>query len=598
MNHLPASHPQAAPLLPPLPPDGPHHAHWPAGVPRRLAVPDESLWWGLARRAAQQPEAVGLTFMDRRWTWGQLQAEAERLAAGLQGLGVGRGDRVLVFMQNCPQFILSFFAVLRLDAVVVPVNPMNKADELGHYIHDAAAKVAIASADIAGEMARASDGLVASGQAGQVGLTHLVVFHLSEGLPEGLQTPGVGWPAHWPTAWQPWLQFRHPQPALAGGEVHTWAGLLAAAPARPTGTPQARAADLAILPYTSGTTGAAKGCMHGHGSLLHNALSGGPWLDMRPGDTTLVVVPMFHITGLVMALLATVQTGGAIVLMPRWDRDLAARLISAERVTHWPNIPTMVIDLLGSPRLAEFDLSCLRYVGGGGTTMPEAIATRLREQFGLEYLEGYGLTETSAPTHCNPRGGARRQCLGIPYLSTQAQVVDPDTLEPVATGEVGEIVVSGPQVFQGYWGNPQATASAFFEREGQRWFRTGDLGRVDDTGYYTLADRLKRMINASGFKVWPAEVEALMHHHPGVQEVCIIATRDPYRGESVKAVIVPKDSARATLTQADVIAWCKAHMSAYKVPRTVQFTEALPKSASGKLLWRVLQQQEDGAQVG
>ncbi|MEY4754600.1 MAG: Long-chain-fatty-acid--CoA ligase, partial [Pseudomonadota bacterium] len=280
-------------------------------------------------------------------------------------------------------------------------------------------------------------------------------------------------------------------------------------------------------------------------------------------------------------------------LLPRWDREQAAQLIERQRVTHWPNIPTMVIDLLGAPDLARYDLSSLRYIGGGGAAMPDAVAERLQQQFGLEYLEGYGLTESAAPTHNNPRGGARRQCLGIPYVSTRAMVIDPDTLQELPAGEVGEIVVSGPQLFQGYWQQPAATAAAFFEQGGVRWFRTGDLGRVDADGYYTMADRLKRMINASGFKVWPAEVEALLHRHPAVQEVCIIATRDPYRGESVKAVIVPRLEARGQVTEQAVIDWCREHMSAYKVPRQVEFTDALPKSATGKLMWRVLQAQQD-----
>jgi fatty-acyl-CoA synthase len=573
----------------PAPPDGPHHGAWPAGVARALDVPDESLWLGLERRAQAEPEAVGLHFLGRAYRWGELHQQAEQLAAALQHLGLAQGERVLLFMQNCPQFITSFHAVLRANAVVVPINPMNKADELGHYIADAGARIAIASSDIAAEMARASQAL------GAAGLQHLIVLDLADALPTEAADAHAQRLASWPAFWRQWLSERPARPALVPGQLHEWPALLAQASAEhwPLGPLLSHGQDLAILPYTSGTTGAAKGCMHGHASLLHNAMSAGPWLDMGPGDVTLIVVPMFHITGMVMAMLASIRLGCTIVLMPRWDRSLAAQAIAEYGVTHWPNIPTMVIDLLGSPELERFNLRSLRYVGGGGATMPEAIATRLREQFNLEYLEGYGLTETSAPSHCNPRGGARRQCLGIPYMSTRALVVNPDTLEPMPPGEVGEIVVSGPQLFQGYWQQPQATAAAFFLHEGLHYFRTGDLGRVDATGYFTLADRLKRMINASGFKVWPAEVEALLHKHPAVAEVCIIAMRDPYRGESVKAVVVPRPEQRAHTSEQAIIAWCREHMSAYKVPRQVEFAEVLPKSATGKLMWRVLQAQHD-----
>ncbi len=562
------------------PPPGPHSAVWPAGVPHTLDVPDESLWLGLERRAQQEPDAVGLHFLGRGFTWRELHADALHLAGALQALGVAAGDRVLLFMQNCPQFVVAFHAVLRAGAVVVPVNPMNKADELGHYLTDPEARVAIASGDIAGELLKASHGLPAAQQ-----LQHLVCLDIADALPAEPDT-GI-----WPDAWKPWLTQRHDTPDGGTTTCHRWADLLSQA-AAPTPL-QARGSDLAVLPYTSGTTGAPKGCIHPHRTLLHNAMSAAPWLGLGSGCVQLVVVPLFHITGLVMGLLAAVRHGAAIVLLPRWDRRVAAQAIAAHGVTHWPNIPTMVMDLLAWPDLPPTSLASLRYIGGGGAAMPEAVATRLREQFGLEYLEGYGLTETAAPTHTNPRGAARRQCLGIPYIGTEARVIDPTTLQPLPTGEVGEIIVRGPQVFHGYWRAPQATADAFMELDGQRFFRTGDLGRVDEAGFYYLADRLKRMINASGFKVWPAEVEALLHHHPAVQQACVIALRDAYRGESVKAVVVLKPDWRGRVDASAMTAWAREHMAAYKVPREWSFVDALPMSASGKLLWRVVQAQQD-----
>jgi len=333
--------------------------------------------------------------------------------------------------------------------------------------------------------------------------------------------------------------------------------------------------------------------MHTHRTLLHNCIASAMWLDVRTGDTSLVAVPMFHITGLVIGLLTTIRAGGKIVLLPRWDRQQAAHAIAKHRVTHWANIPTMVMDLLGDKSLDAVDLSSLRYIGGGGSAMPEAVAADLQRRLGLVYVEGYGLTETSAPTHTNPRHAPKRQCLGIPYVSTHAKIIDPVTLQTLPTGEVGEIVVRGPQVFTGYWNQPSATALAFADIEGERYFRTGDLGRVDDDGYFYIADRLKRMINASGFKVWPAEVEALLHHHPAVQEACVISTRDAYRGESVKAVIVLRQGFDGQVTPDDIIAWSREHMSAYKYPRQVEFATALPRSASGKLMWRTLQAEQD-----
>jgi fatty-acyl-CoA synthase len=229
--------------------------------------------------------------------------------------------------------------------------------------------------------------------------------------------------------------------------------------------------------------------------------------------------------------------------------------------------------------------------------MPQAVAERLKTQFGLSYLEGYGLSETMAPTHSNPADRPKLQCLGVPTFNTDARVVDPVTLQELPPNEVGEIIVRGPQVFKGYWGKPDATREAFIQFEGETYFRTGDLGRMDEEGYFFITDRLKRMINASGFKVWPAEVENLLYKHPAVQEACIIGTRDAYRGETVKAVVVLRTDAKGKTTPEEIIEWAKEHMAAYKYPRVVEFVDALPKSGTGKVMWRQLQETENARQT-
>jgi fatty-acyl-CoA synthase len=372
--------------------------------------------------------------------------------------------------------------------------------------------------------------------------------------------------------------------------VHTWDTALQTSAVVPE--LQVTSSDLALLPYTSGTTGLPKGCMHTHASIMHNAVASSLWGNGTAENVTLAVVPMFHITGMVSLMHTSIYVGATLVIMPRWDRDLAGRLISQRQVTHWTNIPTMVIDLMGSPNFEQYDLSSLIYIGGGGAAMPQAVAQRLLEQFGLRYVEGYGLTETAGPSHSNPPDNPKQQCLGVPFMSTDARAVDPDTLQEMPIGEQGEIIMSGPEVFLGYWKRPEATQAAFIEFEGKRFFRSGDLGRVDEDGYFFLTDRLKRMINASGFKVWPAEVEALMFRHPAIQEACIISTKDSYRGESVKAVVVLRPSHRGQVSEQDIMDWCRDNMAVYKMPRVVQFVEALPKSGSGKVMWRQLQEAE------
>jgi fatty-acyl-CoA synthase len=558
-----------------------HYKVWPKRLPHRISAPAISLWHNLAVSALRYPNKAALVFFGRVFTYAEVLDKAERLAATLHDMGVKKGDRVVLNMQNCPQWVIAHFGILRANAVVVPVNPMNRAEELKHYIIDPDARVAITAADLAPELVKANSQLPPGQQ-----LQHLIVTHYSDAFDVQAEAAAL------PPAWQEWLGTQHPSPAAGDCQVMSWDQALAQGTQGRlpdhTATPQ----DLAVLPYTSGTTGLPKGCMHTHASIMHNAVASSLWGNSTPENTVLSVVPMFHITGMVSVMHASIYGGATLVIMPRWDRELAGRLISTWRVTHWTNIPTMVIDLLASPNFAEFDLSSLVYIGGGGAAMPQAVAQRLWEQYGLRFAEGYGLTETAAPSHSNPPDATKQQCLGVPFLNVDARVIDPLTLEEMPLGEQGEIIMCGPQNFSGYWKRPEATEAAFIEIDGKRFFRSGDLGRVDEEGYFFITDRLKRMINASGFKVWPAEVEALMFKHPAIQEACIISTRDAYRGETVKAVVVLRHSHKGQVSEADIIDWCKENMAAYKYPRVVQFVDALPKSGSGKVMWRTLQEAE------
>ncbi len=560
-----------------------HYPHWPARVPHHITPPATTLWDNLAFSAKRFPHKTALQFLGSALSYQQLTQQAESIAAWLHDKGIQKGDRVLLDMQNCPQLVAAHFGILRANAVVVPVNPMNRAKELEHYITDAQARMAITTADVAAEMAAASDALP-EGE----GLQHLLVTHYSDAFDPALQAQDA-----WPLSWQAWLTQRIELPVFKGGQSHDWMQVLANTLALPplTVTPS----DLAILPYTSGTTGLPKGCMHPHSSVMHNAVCGAIWNNGSHENIGLCVVPMFHITGLVTVMHSGMYLGATVVLMPRWDRDYAGSLISRYRVTHWTNIPTMVIDLLGSPKFDQYDLSSLVAIGGGGAAMPQAVAQRLWELYGLRYIEGYGLTETAAPSHTNPPDAPKQQCLGIPIIGVDARVINPETLQEVATGEQGEIIMRGPQIFNGYWRRPEATEQAFMQLDGERYFRSGDLGHVDEQGYFFITDRLKRMINASGFKVWPAEVEALMFRHPAIQEACIIASRDAYRGETVKAVVVLRESHRTQVSEEDILAWCRDNMAVYKAPRLVSFVDALPKSGSGKVMWRALQEAEMSA---
>ncbi|HTD32045.1 MAG TPA: AMP-binding protein, partial [Candidatus Elarobacter sp.] len=271
----------------------------------------------------------------------------------------------------------------------------------------------------------------------------------------------------------------------------------------------------------------------------------------------------------------------------------ALTLVERYQCTSLAAISTMVVDLLAHPAYRSDALRSLVALGGGGAPLPAAVGKELSERLGLNYQEGYGLTETIAMTHANPPDRTKLQCLGIPTFGVDSRVIDPETLRELPPNETGEIVIAGSQVMREYWMQPEATAEAFIERDGKRFLRTGDLGYVDDDGYFFLVDRVKRMINAGGFKVWPAEVETKLFSHPAIKEACVIASLDPRRGEQVKAVVVLREGAQANA--AEIIAWAREHMAAYKVPSEVAFADSLPRSGTGKVQWRLLQEEEQRA---
>ncbi|MBL8386956.1 MAG: long-chain fatty acid--CoA ligase [Hydrogenophaga sp.] len=554
----------------------PHHAHWPPGLPRQLTLPETSLWFNAEVSARRYPHKPFIVYYDAPLHFGRFRDEAERLAGHLQQVcGVQAGDRVLLYLQNSPQWVIGYYAILRANAVVVPVNPMNMTEELAHYVADAGARVAITAQDLQAQLMPLHS---AHGATGSDALDHVVVATYSDYLPTAtdLRLPDF---------------VAAPRQRVQGAGLHAWADALAAnhTPGPHTAGPD----DLCVMPYTSGTTGHPKGCMHTHRSAMCTAIGGMQWFARTQDSVALSVLPFFHVTGMAGGMNGPLFLGGTIVVMSRWDRDTAAALMQRHGVTGWQAISTMVVDFLANPRIGDYDLSRLVGIRGGGAAMPAAVAQKLKDLLGLDYVEGYGMSETMAATHINPPQRPKAQCLGIPVFDVDARIIDPVTLQPMPPGETGEIVVHAPQVMQGYWRNAQATAEAFIQIDGRRFLRTGDLARIDEDGYFFMMDRLKRMINASGYKVWPAEVEALMYHHPAILEVCVIGALDPKRGETVKAVVVLRPEHRGRVSEQDIVQWAHDHMAAYKSPRIVEFAEALPKSGTGKIMWRQLQERQN-----
>jgi fatty-acyl-CoA synthase len=547
---------------------------WPKALPHERSVPATNLFSTATVAATRYPDKPFVVFFEGVLTFAQFVQQSEQLAGYLQqDCGVQQGDRVLLVMQNSPQFIVSYYAILRANAVVVPVNPMSVTAELEHYVQDSGAKVALVAQEVYPQIkpllgSKLERAIVAA-------YSDYIVPSTQLRMPEVVSAP---------------------RQAIADPGVTLWSAALAAN--RKPGDLRMGPDDLCVIPYSSGTTGRPKGCMLTHRNVMHTLVVNTVWFDGIQDSNQLVVLPFFHVTSMQGGMNAPIYQGSTIVLMCRWDRDVAAELIQRYKLVSWTAIATMVIDFLANPRLNEYDLTSLQRVSGGGAAMPAAVGERLQQLIGSPYIEGYGLTETIAPTHINPPDRPKRQCLGIPICNTDSRVIDPDTLKELPPGQVGEIVSHGPQIFRGYWRNEEATRAAFIDIEGKRFFRTGDLGYVDEDGYFFLVDRLKRMINASGYKVWPAEVEAQMYQHPAVQEACVIAAKDAHRGETVKAVVVLRPSHKGKVSENDIIEWTRQNMAVYKHPRLIEFVDALPKSATGKVQWRALQEAETARAAG
>lgn len=542
-------------------------AYWPRHLPRHLEAPDTTMCQNLeisARRFAHRPAIHSFGY---ELSYAQLLDEAERFAGWLtQRAGVERGDRVMLYMQNSAQWIIAYYGILRADAVVVPVNPMNRSAEVVHYLSDSGACVAVCAQDLVPQLEAAVPGTA---------LRQIIVATYSDYIAKDSDYPLQSW----------MREDRRP----AGSHV-AWVDVLAAN--EKPGTALAQPDDICGLPYTSGSTGVPRACMHTHRSFMHNTAGLALWHWTAPGTKFLCVAPMYHVAGLAHSLHLPIFVGGTLVVLPRWDRDLALRLISGQKIGHAAIPPTALIDLLSHPELPQHDLSSLRRITAGGATMPVEVWKQIQAALGLDFIEGYGMTETAATTHNNPIDRPKRQCLGVPFFDTDSLVVDPVTLAPQSPGQQGEILVSGPQLFKGYWNRPEETDAAFVEIQGKRYLRTGDIGQTDEDGYFFMTDRAKRMINASGYKVWPAEVESVLYQHPDVKEVCVIGTEDPYRGETVKALVIVREEARDKLTAQALIDWARDRMAAYKYPRIVEFVSQLPKSPVGKILWRELQDAE------
>lgn len=538
-------------------------AHWPPGVDEaRIRLPDDSLPARLKATAARLPRKTALVFYGREISFTELDEASDRFAVWLRGRGVGPGDRVALYLENCPQFAVAHFGALKVGAITVALNPMHKTHELGHELEDSGARVIVA-ADAGRE--------VVESVRDRTALDTAVLVCYRDYLPE---EPTLPLP--------PSLLEEAPRRPRGWEDFQTIVGSAATLRAL---EPRARH-DTALIQYTSGTTGAPKGAELTHGNVTANCELIRAFFGIGPADVLLGVVPWFHITGMEVQLNLMAYTGATLVALHRFDVETALRAIQRYRCTVTTLIATINVAILNHEATPSYDLTSLRLCTSGGAPVPAEIARRWEATTGHALVEGYGLTETTAPTHSNPPHRPRYGTVGVPLPYTGVRIVSlEDGVTEMASGESGEIAVRGPMVTKGYWGRPEATAEAIPDG----WLRTGDIGRVDEEGYFTIEERKKDLIKASGYSVFPAEVEAIMYRHPAVAEVGVVGVPDPYRGEDVLAFVVRRTG--ATATERELVEWCRAEMAVYKAPRTVRFVPALPKTGSGKIVKRALREQ-------
>ncbi len=556
--------------------DRPWIASYPQGVPGDYDFPLVPLTRLLDDAAASFPTVTALAFLGTKISYRELKAEVDRFASALAGLGVGKGDRVAIILPNCPQNVVALFATLRLGAVVVQHNPLYTENELRHQLADCGATVVVCLDRVYETVAKVRK---------DTSLVHVVVTSIADYLPVAAR-----------------LKLRLPVAKARRARAEIQTTLPSGAPVRQfsdlvkgAGLPARQAeidpvADLALLQYTGGTTGLSKGAMLSHANLVSNAYMNRLW-DVEAGagrEVTLGVLPLFHAYGLTVALTSTVLLGGTLVLLPRFDLDQVFAAIDEWKPTLFPGVPPIYKALTDSPKAKQHDLHSIRVCVSGAMKLPGEIQEQFERVSGARLVEGYGMTETSPSTHCNPVTGPRRiGSIGLPLPGTLCKIVErEDATREVPVGEPGELAIAGPQVFRGYWN--RENQDGVFTTDG--YFLTGDIAVMDSDGYFSIVDRKKELIIAGGFNIYPSEIEEVLFALEGVADAVVIGVPDKYRGETVKAFVVTGPG--SDLSEEDVVAHCKVSLAAYKVPKMVEFRDALPRTAVGKVLRRVLVDEE------
>ncbi len=545
-------------------------ANYDAQVPRTIEIPETTLPLLLKSNAERYAATTATEFFGAKITYGDLWLQIMSFSDSLRRMGVQQGARVAVMLPNCPQTVIAFYAILWLGGVVVMTNPMYVEREMEHHWKDSEAEVLVVLDHLYPRVEKVLP---------LTSIRKVIVTSVKDYLPFPLKYlyPIKAWKQKLFTA-VPYSDttFKFLEMVRQGPRDG------APCPVRPD--------DLALLQYTGGTTGLAKGVMLTHRNILANVLQLAAWFTtLRYGqERFLSILPFFHVFGMTVCLNLPLYSGSTMILVPRFEIDQFLQVLHKSKPTLFPGVPTLFIAIVNHPKIQSFDLSSIRYCITGSAPMPVEVLRKFEELTGSVIIEGFGLTESSPVTHANPLQGKRKiGSIGIPLPSTEARVVPLDLgTGEMQPGEPGELIVKGPQVMKGYWNMEQETASAL--RDG--WLYTGDIATVDEEGYTFIVDRKKDMIIAGGYNVYPREIEEVLYEHPKIMDAVTIGIPDPYRGETVKAFVVPKPG--ESPTEQEIIDFCRIRLAAYKVPKVVEFRDSLPKTNVGKILRKDLRREE------
>ncbi|MGE6628951.1 AMP-binding protein [Bacillus sp. NPDC077027] len=546
--------------------------HYPKQIPHELTIPNETLQSYLNHSAETIPDHTAIHFIGKKVTFRQLYEDSLKLANYLMGIGLQKGDRVAIMLPNCPQSVISYYAVLMAGGIVVQTNPLYTERELEFQLEDSGSKVLI-TLDLLYPKAYKMKALT--------NMKHLIITKLQDYLP---------FPKNFLF---PLVQKRKNKLLIdveKSETIHSFTHVLKETEAKTLPhIPFDPKEDVAVLQYTGGTTGLPKGVMLTHRNILANTEMCAAWMykTERGKERILGVIPFFHVYGMTTVLNLAVKEGHQMILLPRFDLADTLKTIEKQKPTLFPGAPTMYIALLNHPDLEKYDLSSITSCLSGSAALPVEVKQSFEKITGGRLVEGYGLSETSPVTHANFLWGVNKAgSIGCPWPNTDAGIFCEETGGFKAPYEHGEIIIKGPQVMKGYWNQPEETAAVL--KDG--WLFTGDIGYMDDDGFFYIADRKKDVIIAGGYNIYPREVEEALYEHELVQEVVVAGIPDPYRGETVKAFVVPKKD--AFVTEEELDRFVRTRISSIKVPRVYEFKESLPKTAVGKILRRVLIEEE------